>query len=285
MRFVLGKKNVSNVVIFAEIIRHFSKISHDVIMMFAKDYLYIQAMDSSHASLLEVRLQKTWFDEYNNYSPEFEDDSDAINIAINTKILYKVLQSRGKDQSLSFEQVGDKVEIHFPKSASSVQKDFSIPTIDLDSEFVSTSKLETQADILMQSKIFEALVGELSSYGDEITFHCTEKEVKIEAIGDTGKMESTIPMDDLEEYSIEEGAVLKLKFSGGLLQLASQFSKLSPSVSIGLAESMPLQLKAEFPMPIASGAGAPMRDDDDYDENKTSYLKYFIAPKVSDDTD
>jgi proliferating cell nuclear antigen len=256
MRVVIGSTDIKKTVLFTDIVRHIRSVSLDVIFRFDEEGLYIQAMDQSHISLLELRLAAGWFDEYTLKAgvPEA--------VGINTKMLFKVMSCRTKDQPITWTTNEDNVDIQFPKSATSVQKDFSIPTIDIETELLTIHEVSTQADFTMESKLFESLMVDLSTYGDEIAFECTEEGIKILAKGDTGQMNTTIPMDDLMEYSIDEGEELKIRYASSLLQLASQFSKLAATVSIGVSTTQPLRMKAE----LAEG----------------SYIQYFIAPKAEE---
>lgn len=254
MRFALGSKDIKNVSYFIEIVRHIRNISMDVVFRFDSEGLYVQAMDQSHISLLDLRLNAGWFDEYKIEHPEA--------VGVNTKMLYKVLSCRSKDQVFVWETEGDSVSIRFPKSATSVQKDFNIPMIDIDTDLLNVTDFEAEADFEMDSKLFESLMTDLSTYGDEIYYECSEEGIKISAKGETGTMDTTIPMDDLNSYSINEGLTMRVRYASTLLQTASQFSKLSGVVTIGVSRENPLQMTAHLG---ADGVGT---------------LRYFIAPKA-----
>lgn len=263
MRFVLGSSNIKRCGVFTDIIRNVKSIADDVIVRFTEKGLHIQAMDKSHVSLLDVRISRDWFDEY-GLSPSWHDEA----VGFNTKMLFKVLGCRAKDQRIEWTTAGDTIDITYPRTGSSVKKDFSIPMIDLESELLEVHEVETQADFTLESKVFESLIVDLSTYGSDIAFECTEEGITLRSKGDTGEMNSTIPMDDLMEYSIDEGETISVRYSSTMLLLASQFSKSSGAVSVGLSTTQPLRIRAEI--------------GDDTEPVVDSYIQYFIAPKVDE---
>jgi len=263
MRFIVGSKSVKKCGVFTDIIRNVKSIADDVIVRFTEKGLHIQAMDKSHVSLLDVRIAPAWFDEY-SLSSGGHDEA----VGFNTKMLFKVLGCRAKDQPIEWTNAGDTIDITYPRTSSSVKKDFSIPMIDLDVELLEVHEVETQADFTLESKVFESLIVDLSTYGSDIAFECTEEGITLRSKGDTGEMNSMIPMEDLLEYSIDEGQTISVRYSSTMLLLASQFSKASVSVSVGLSTTQPLQIRAEI-----------MEDTEPIAD---SYIQYFIAPKVDE---
>ena len=64
------------------IFRHLNGIVTDVNINLQTDILYIQGMDSSHACLIEINIEKDWFDSF-----EIEEGVLGVNCAMLFKII------------------------------------------------------------------------------------------------------------------------------------------------------------------------------------------------------
>jgi hypothetical protein len=73
-------------------------------------------------------------------------------------------------------------------------------------------------------------------------------------------MKVTIPMEDLNEFSINEGEILVLSYSLQYIHKMCLTTKLSKNIEISISNNFPIRLK--------------------YDLGQESYLYFFIAPKI-----
>ncbi len=89
-------KNQSKIDIFTTIFQTIKGISEHIVIYFTDEKMFIQTMDSSKVSVLEIVILSSWFD---FYSCQY----DNIKFGINTNILYKILSSRDKTQTIHFE--------------------------------------------------------------------------------------------------------------------------------------------------------------------------------------
>ena len=78
--------NPNHGLIFATLFQHMKLFTENMNIHFNPEGIYIQAMDNSHVSILEINLPNHWFDKY--------DVNDSVIIGINTTILFKVLNKR-----------------------------------------------------------------------------------------------------------------------------------------------------------------------------------------------
>ena len=76
------------------IFRHLKGIVTDVNIVISKEKFYIQSMDSSHACLVEINIEASWFDNY-------EVDEDEV-LGINSEILFKIIDCWKKIKKLLF---------------------------------------------------------------------------------------------------------------------------------------------------------------------------------------
>ena len=80
MKLVISEKNKVNQLV--AIFRHLNGIVCDVNINLKDDCIYIQGMDSSHACLIEINIEKTWFDDF-----EMEDGV----MGVNCEMLFKII--------------------------------------------------------------------------------------------------------------------------------------------------------------------------------------------------
>jgi hypothetical protein len=73
----------------------------------------------------------------------------------------------------------------------------------------------------------------------------------------------TIPIDDLTEYSVNEGENVELAYSLSYVHKMCLTNKLSNEIQFSLSKDYPMKLK--------------------YDLGETSTLEFYIAPKIVDE--
>ena len=104
----------------------------------------------------------------------------------------------------------------------------------------------------------------MSFFGNEIMFNLNEEQIKMSSKGDNGQMKVNISFDDVDEYSIEEGGNLKLKYSLGYIQWMSEYSSFIEKTHIHLSEAVPMQIYYSL------------------DENEKNYIRFYLAPMIDD---
>ena len=125
-----------------------------------------------------------------------------------------------------------------------------IPKVDYDVEFTIPSK-----------KLVDVLL-ELNTFGSDLNIKCSETLVELNANGDFTKLKVNIPIDDLDEYVINEGEDINISFSLNHLSKMCASMKLSSTINVALSLTNPMLLK--------------------YNLGDDSNVSFFIAPKISD---
>ena len=100
--------------------------------------------------------------------------------------------------------------------------------------------------MLICPKIWNELLTQLSLFGDRIKIKCNEEIIELKCIGDQGEMKINIPIDNIQEYSINEGEEMEMLFNLHLLSKLTLTTKLTNSVSISFKKDYPLQIKYTF---------------------------------------
>jgi proliferating cell nuclear antigen len=249
--------------LFAYLFQHIKLFSEYVNIMFEKERMYLQSMDSSRVSIFEIELPKHWFQKY-----EHTNDA-AICIGINTNILYKVLNARDKNQIVSIVYDGedaDKLCIHFTCDNKDIfDKHFEIPLVEIDNELLGIPEFESQADLTINSINFANIINQLQIFGDQLIIDCSEEKIALCSTSqDTGKMTVDININDLDSFAISEGENLSLSFSLSYLHNICLYSKISKDIEI--------KLTRDYPMKITYLLG---------DEN--SKMTFYLAPKINDE--
>jgi len=265
---------------FTGIFQHMKLFTEHITLMCDEDKIYMQCMDKSNVAIVELTLPAEWFDRYENTAGE------NIRIGFNATFLHRILSSRDKGQQIQLVYSAadtDRIMIHLTSdsddaavadSASvstkkralpSFAKHFELPLIDIEEEGMSIPPIEYMAEMTMLSSQFSETITQLKMFGDTADFNCSEERIILTSTSqDQGKMFVEIPIDDLSEFSIEEGAHLELSFSLTYLKNMCAYNKLSESVVLKFSDSFPLQIV--YPL-----------------GGENAQLAFHLAPKIHDD--
>ena len=99
--------------------------------------------------------------------------------------------------------------------------------------------IEYDAEFSLKSKQLFDLTGQLILFGDVINIICSEDGIDLNTSGDHGKMKVSIPIDDLNEFSISEGETIDLSYSLTYVHKMCLTTKLSKDISIGIRTLFP----------------------------------------------
>lgn len=264
---------------FTSIFQHIRNFTEFVNILFRPDGLYVQTMDNSHVSILELNIPKEWFSTYECH----EDQTLGINVSI----LHKIMATKDKSQLMNIvydkESESDKLQLHFTNIVSNTvnetpakkskktavpetktyESHFEIPLVDLEVEQMNIPEIEYQAEFSLASTNFSNIVTQLKMFGDTMEIDCSEEKIVLYShCAESGKMSVEINIEDLTAFSINEGENLKLSFSLTYLHHICAFNKLTKEIDIKLCDSYPLCAIYNFE-----------------DEAK---MKFYLAPKVED---
>ena len=253
--------SAKKVQIFADIFRNLKNILTDVNISFSEIGLYIQGMDVTHALLVELKIKKEWFDNYNV--------TKNITMGINCETFFKILNCLKDDQNikLNFDEDDDKLSISFSEGES-ISKDFELNLMEIDAELMDIPEKEYQMDICLKSQEFTDLIKELTIFNDIVTINCDDNSMKMIATGTLGKMKVEIKDEDVIEYAIEEDTNLELNFALNFLAKICHFNKLNTDLYFHCSDDTPLKIHYSL--------------DDKTSSESQSYCRFFIAPKINE---
>ena len=253
-------KNSTHGEIFTILFQHMKLFTENLNIHLQDDKIFIQGMDNGHVSVFEIKLPKTWFDEYKL-------NSSSI-IGVNTNMLFRILNSREKSHDIHLlmnDENSDKLEIHLlSENSNVVDLHYVIPLIDIDSEVMSIPEMDYQAEISLPSIVFSTLIDQMKLFGETFNIICNEEKVQMNAESiDCGKMYVDIPIDDLTAYAIDEDEILDLSFSISHLKNICLYNKISKDIDIYLKKDFPIKLVYTL-------------------NNSDAQAIFYLAPKIDD---
>lgn len=254
---------------FTAIFQHLKLFTDAINIIFEETGIYIQTMDNTRVSIFELKIPSGWFDVYCHTG------KSAITIGLSSSLLFKILNTRDKLQSIvvSYDpDTEDKLSIQFAcmtgESKTEIKgvfdKHFEIPLIDITEEQMSIPEMDFQAEILLPSSTFASIIQQLKLFGESIEITCNEEKIMLCSNSiENGKMFVEIKIDDVEEFAINEGETLAISYSLNYLNNICLYHKISKNIEIKLCN--------DFPMRIY------------YDLGEGASILFYLAPKINDD--
>ena len=264
MKLLLTNKN-PHLPYFVSLLQVLKSCTTQLNLEFCSDCLIIQGMDKSHVCLFDIRLDATWFDQY-------EKDSDDIgNIGVVTTIFTTILTSYGtNDMILSYEGNAETLDIELSKSSDNKKPiqgaydcHYKIPIIDIQYDKLGIPEMEYEAECTISAYVLNDILTKMSLFGERIRFTCQEETFVLTSEGENGEMSVNVPTEQLEEYCISEGETIEVDYSLTYLHKMIVTTKLSGNIVLYFTKDMPLKIQ--------------------YDLGKDSQVLFYLAPKISNE--
>lgn len=225
----------------------------------------LQAMDSSHVSLVSLTLHSTLFS-------HFRCDR-SMSLGLNLTNFAKILKCAGNDDSVTLKAMddGEELTIAFESPQQDRVSEFQLKLMDIDSEHLGIPDQEYATTVKISSKEFQRIVRDMSVLGDTCQISCTKEGIKFVVNGDLGngnimlrQNASVDKEEDAVEITMEEP--VELSFA---LRYLNFFTKATP-----LASRVNISMSPEVPVVVAYNVGV---------EEGMGNLSFYLAPKIEDD--
>mmetsp|Transcript_17289 Transcript_17289/g.37484 ORF Transcript_17289/g.37484 Transcript_17289/m.37484 type:complete len:260 (-) Transcript_17289:306-1085(-) len=247
--------------IFKALIESIKDLVQDANIDCSEDEISIQAMDSSHVSLVAVTLRSTGFDHYRCDRP--------ISLGFNSANMSKILKCAGNDDvvTLKAEDEGDTLTLMFESESQDRIADFELKLMDIDSEQLGIPDTEYKTTVKMPSGEFQRIIRDLQVLGDTCTISCTKEGIRFSVTGDLGtgnvlvRQNSTAEKED-EQVVIDMQEPVELTFALRYLNFFTKATGLGPTVIISMSPDVPVVV--EYPI------------------EDTGDIKYYLAPKIDE---
>ena len=233
MKFAIINKD--KVCKFHCIMKYMKSLVHEVNMCVSEGGLYIQGMDSSHVGLFELKLERAWFD-------VFENNNGDVVLGLNCESMSTIMNCHSDGQSITF-QYKDNKPLVIEFQGKGHDKKFELKLMDIEEEMMCIPETEYDADITMKSSEFNKLMAENSLFADTLSIRLGEDDdIYMSATGDIGKIEVKIKEDDIEEYALSEGTKMSHLYPLKYCLLYSKFTKINKNVSLHLMDNTPIKI-------------------------------------------
>jgi len=224
----------------------------------------LQAMDSSHVSLIALLLRSDGFEHYRC--------DKNLSLGINLGSMSKILKCAGNDDNVTLkaDDNGSVITFMFESPRQDKISDFELKLMEIDSDVLGIPDTEYKAIIKMPANEFQRIRRDLTILGDTVVISVTKEGVKFSVTGELGNGNITCrPSNEAdakeeERTEIELSEPVQLTFALRYLNLFTKASSLSGTVSLSMSKDVPLVVE--------------------YRIEEKGYLRYYLAPKIEDDT-
>nr|BAD89370.1 proliferating cell nuclear antigen [Dugesia japonica] len=222
----------------------------------------LQAMDTSHVSLVSLLLRSEGFETYRC--------DRNINLGLNVVSVSKILKCLGSNDSLTMKAAdsNDTISFLIESSNESELSEFEIKLMDIEGDHLGIPDTEYKCIVKMPSAKLQKICKEMSQMGEAITITVAKDGVTFVSTGDIGNGKTTLHQNssadkENEGVTIEMTEPVSMTYSLRYFNMFAKAAPLSPIVSLSLTENVPAVV--EF-----------LIDD-------IGYIRYYLAPKIEDD--
>jgi len=223
----------------------------------------LQAMDSSHVSLVGLLLRADGFDHYRC--------DRNISLGINLSSMSKVLKCCNNDDivTLKADDQADTMTFMFENQAQDRISDFELKLMDIDSEHLGIPDTDYKCSVKMPASDFQRICKDLSILGDTVTIAVGKEGVKFSVQGELGSgnmtMRSQTSVDTKEEDQVEVNfdEPVALNFALRYLNFFTKATPLSGTVVLSLSKDVPLVVE--------------------YRLEELGHIRFYLAPKIEDE--
>ena len=216
--------------------------------------MLIQIMDDSHVCLLNINIEKWWFEDYN---------SKNETLSFMTTIMVKLLHLYVPKTTMIFETINEKLQITF-KYENKTEKIFELPLIEIDKDLLDSQEIEGSLECCLETKAFDKYISEMMLFGDSMEFVCYKENLFMKSSGEEGNYSLKMPYEVLDELVIEEDLQLRTRVSLKYLYYLTKSHNVFKKIKLKIQQDVPFHVVIEECM---------------------FKLKYYIAPKINDDED
>ena len=193
--------------------------------------IQLQAMDSSHVSLVSVNLRADGFDKFRCDRP--------VSMGMNLNSMSKVLRCASNDNIITMkaQDQADTVTFVFESPNHEKVTDFEMKLLNLNEEKLGIPETDYAATIKLPATEFQRIIRDLGQFGESVVIACTKEGVRFSAAGDIGvgnvKLAQTATVDKEEEaVIIEMQEPVTLTFAGRYLNMFTKATCLASQVRL-----------------------------------------------------
>jgi proliferating cell nuclear antigen len=254
-RIVQGK-------LLKQIVESMKDLVQDANFDCSEEGISMQAMDSSHVSLVALMMRSEGFDHYRC--------DRSLSLGLNLGTLSKILKCAANEDTITLksDDQADSVNLMFEDKNQDRISDFEMKLMDIDSEHLGIPDTEYKVTVKMPSSEFQRICRDLSILGDTCVISVSKEGVKFSVAGDVGTgnislKNNTAVDNESEAVVIECEEPVDLTFALRYLNFFTKATALSGTVTLSLSRDVPLVVA--------------------YGIENYGYVRFYLAPKIDED--
>lgn len=231
------------------------------------DGLQMTAMDGSHICLCDLNLKKADL-------LFFETDAD-YELGIKLNDLVKILKRGDSKDEITFlhDPKDKKLILEMKKENSKKARTFSMALIDIEAEEINVAQLEAmpyENTTTINTSIIDEAIKDAEIFSEVLNVKVKEPLLSLWAEGTMGDMKYEIEKDELilSSFKEESEGAFAIQFLKNILKITA------------VSDQVSLRLKSESPMHLKIMIGSFVEG-----VLPESYVQYYLAPRVEEDTD
>merc|ERR1711935_1009750 len=203
--------------------------------------IQVQAMDSSHVSLVGILLKADGFEHYRC--------NKSVSLGMNLASLSKILKCANNDDIITLKAEDDAEVVTFMFESPNQEKisDFEMKLMVIDSEHLGIPETDYCAEVTMPGGEFQKICRDLTTFGDTATIAATKEGVKFSVSGDIGTGNVTVRQnaaaDKEQQTLIELQEPVSLTFALRYLNFFTKATPMSDQVTLSLSKEVPLAVE------------------------------------------
>lgn len=257
MKFVLKSSN--HVLKLIELFKLIKSLNTFCTMYCNESKIFIQTMDDSHIALLDININKDWFDDY---------DCTTETISFNTSIITNILNLYTPNGIITFNTSDNSDYLSISLlSKDNNEKRFDIPLVDIDTDLLKSSELDYGLELSIPTKNFDKIISEHLLFGDSVEIVYNNNNFYMKSIGDLGEYKLKIPKENLNIIKSEDNSKLYNKISLKFLSYITKIYSVFKHINIKMSNE----------------EGNPLTLESTEEDDELLKIIYYIAPKIQDD--
>lgn len=247
-------------IFFRKLIDSIKVLVSETNLNFSSSGIALKSMDSSHVALVDMLLSRE-----SKCIETFNCSVESIDIGVKLDTFAKILHCGGEKMTLVYDtsENPDVLQISFEGKNAQSSFDMKLLNLDVDILEMSSSDEDYPARYSLHSADFSKIFTELDTFGDLVQLKGTSESlsfsVKNETLGN-GLVKVVL---NPEKYSSEEDSIA-LACSIRYLVMFAKATILTDHVEICISDDMPLVFLFKF--------------------DQSSFLKFYLAPKIAENT-
>lgn len=255
------KGHLKNGDILTKIAAAISEVVIDANIDCREQGISLQAMDSSHVSLVSMLLRADGFEPW--------ECEKSCQLGIHLDHLIRLLKCMRSNDSLelSYED-GDVLDLVFKSQNEEHVSHFSLKLMELDTEHLGIPETDYKTCVQMPSSQFMRVCRDLS-FGDTLSIKVTKHQISFSAEGELGSgtmsMKNSTASDEEQPEAtfIDSREDITQSFALRYLQGFTKATPLSKVVTLRMSPDIPLLVE--------------------YKIDELGYIRYYLAPKINEE--